>query len=269
MFRKNKIILFVLALSVVGVILNYRVAIKQTVEDWYRVKDLPQAVVLEPEKVAIGTGLKSIPAPITKKIVAEEKAPVEKTLPAEINLAVPFIVQAPFANWDAIHEDACEEASAIMLNAVYKGIKSISKDEAEKEIQALTEWEIKRFGYFEDTTAKETALMMQEYYGLSGAQVIYNITAEDIKKELAAGRPVIIPAAGKLLGNPNFRNGGPLYHMLVVKGYTKTGLFIVNDPGTRRGADYTYTVEVLYNAIHDWVKDGDILDGRKAMIVVR
>lgn len=252
----------VIFLVVVGVVFNYRVALRQKVEDWYRVKDLPPAVALEP-KVEV------VAQPKTVTAVVEKKAPVEKTLPAEINLAVPFIVQAPFANWDAIHEDACEEASAIMVNVVYKGIKSISQDEAEKQIQALTEWEIKRFGYFEDTTAAETALMMQEYYGLAGAQVIYNITVEDIKKELVAGRPVIIPAAGKLLGNPNFRNGGPPYHMLVIKGYTKTGLFIVNDPGTKRGADYTYTVETLYNAIHDWVKDGDILDGRKAMIVIK
>lgn len=256
MLKKSKIFLAVIFLVFVGTVFSYRVAIRQQVEDWYRVKNLPPAVALEPDTV------------VEKKLPAE-KPPVAKTLPAEINLAVPFIVQAPYAIWDAIHEDACEEASAMMLNAVYKKIKSISKDEAEKEIQALTEWEIKRFGYFEDTTSAETALMMQEYYGLSGAQVIYNITVEDIKKELVAGRPVIIPAAGKLLGNPNFRNGGPPYHMLVIKGYTKTGLFIVNDPGTRRGADYTYTVEILYNAIHDWVKDGDILTGKKVMIVVR
>ena len=37
------------------------------------------------------------------------------TLPGAVSLTVPFTPQAPAANWDELHNDACEEASAIMV----------------------------------------------------------------------------------------------------------------------------------------------------------
>jgi len=191
-----------------------------------------------------------------------------KKLPTEINLDVPFVSQAPLKNWDATHEEACEEASVLMVNGFYKGEK-YARQEMEDNLQKIITWEKEKFGFFEDTTAEETARILREYFGLTGATVYYDITVEDIKRELAAGRPVIVPAAGKILPNPYFRNGGPLYHMLVLKGYTKDGKFISNDPGTNTlGENFTYKFDDLYNAIHDWRADKDILKGRKAMIVV-
>jgi len=190
------------------------------------------------------------------------------TLPEEINIAVPFTTQAPYAVWDHLHDDACEEASLIMLDAFYKNKKSLNKEEAELTIQDLVRWEQEKYGYFEDTTSEQGVEMLEQFFKLSGAKVVYDITIDDIKRALAQGKPVVVPAAGKLLKNPYFRNGGPLYHMLVIKGYTKDGRFITNDPGTRRGEDFTYKTEVLYNAIHDWREDRDILKGRKAMIVI-
>ena len=50
------------------------------------------------------------------------------------------------------------------------------------------------------------------------------------------GVPVLLPAAGRLLRNPYFSGQGPLYHMLVVKGYTRDGKIITDDPGTRLAA---------------------------------
>jgi uncharacterized protein YvpB len=86
-----------------------------------------------------------------------------------------------------------------------------------------------------------------------------------IKDELANGRPVIVGAAGKILPNPNFRNGGPNYHMLVVIGYDKNG-FITNDPGTRKGQDFRYSFSDLFNAIHNW-ESNNILNGLKEYLV--
>ena len=116
------------------------------------------------------------------------------------------------------------------------------------------------------TTAEQTAAVIETYYYLS-PEVILNPTTEDLMTALAAGYPVIIPVAGRLLGNPNFTGEGPLYHVLVIKGYTEKG-FITNDPGTRNGADYFYTFDVIMNAIHDW-NGGDVLNGQKIMIIVR
>ena len=45
-------------------------------------------------------------------------------------------------------------------------------------------------------------------------------------------------------------------------------VMITNDVGTKRGADYQYSYDTLYNGIHDW-NDGDVLNGKKAIIIVK
>lgn len=195
-------------------------------------------------------------------------APGVEKLPSAINLNVPFTSQAPQAVWDEDHNEFCEEASVLMVARFWQGRKIPSKNDAERSLQQLKRWQLKKFGFFKDTTAEETATILREYFKLKGVTVLKNPSVADIKREVAAHNPVIVPAAGRLLGNPFFRQPGPLYHMLVIKGYTKEGKFITNDPGTRRGADFVYQPKVLMNAMHDW-NGGDVLHGRKAVIVVR
>jgi hypothetical protein len=189
-----------------------------------------------------------------------------RVLPAEFNLAVPFTSQAPFAVWDEIHEDACEEASVMMIDAFFTN-RNFTAQSADDEIFSIVDWETKTFGYWLDTTAEETAQILREKYGYQNVRVVYDIGINDIKREVAMGRPVILPAAGQLLGNIYFQQPGPLYHMLVVRGWTKEGMIITNDPGTKRGEGYLYEPDVLINAVHDW-SGGDVENGRKAMIVV-
>ncbi|MBI5023137.1 MAG: C39 family peptidase [Candidatus Magasanikbacteria bacterium] len=238
-----------------------RVDIKQSVLAWQNKRSLPTALNQEQLSQLPISQIESL----TKKTIGKLSV---NTLPEEINIAVPFTSQAPFAIWDPLHDEACEEASLIMLDAFYKGKKSLNKEQAELLIQNLVQWEKEKYGYFEDTTSEQGVEMLEQFFKLNKAKVVYDITIDDIKKALAQGRPVVVPAAGKLLKNPYFRGGGPLYHMLVIKGYTKDGRFITNDPGTRRGEDFTYNMDALYNAIHDWREDGDILKGRKAMIII-
>jgi uncharacterized protein YvpB len=196
----------------------------------------------------------------------EKSIPTPPSLPMTVNLKVPFMVQAPTQNWDEIHNEACEEASAIMLAAYYKNESEITTEEAEARIMDAITFESETYGYHLDTTAAETAQTLREHFGVTNAQVFNPTSIEDIKSLLAAGHPVIIPAYGQALGNPFFRGEGPLYHMLVIKGYTEKH-FITNDPGTRRGADYTYAFDILWNAIHDW-NGGDVPNGAKIMIAV-
>ena len=269
----TKRILFVLSFLVVLIILVTgffnRVAIKQSFEDWNRERKLPKAIsadaIVQPKSEISSTNTAAVVKKNSEKVAAE----VKNQLPAEINLKVPFVLQAPFAVWDALHEDACEEASMMMLDAFYKKKTDFTKQEMEDGIQKVVAWEKQKFGFFEDTTVDQTVTVLQEFFGLTDVKAVFDVTIEDIKKEVASGRPVVIPAAGRLLFNPNSRGGGPPYHMLVIKGYTKNGYFITNDPGTKRGADYIYKIDLLYKAIHDWVPGGNVLDGRKAMIVVR
>lgn len=245
-----------------GIGFQARVKIKYFFEDWQKERNLPPAIsanVVKPSAILPIAGDRPV-------AVAEEQRSLP---PAEINLAVPFIMQSPFSKWDFFHNETCEEAAALMVQMFYQQKTKLTKQEAEDALVAITNWEKEHFGFFEDTTAEETARMMREFLDLPGTVAVFDINIEDIKAEVAAGRPVIVPVAGKLLPNPYFRNGGPLYHMVVVKGYTKDGRFITNDPGVGRGKDFLYKFNDLYNAMHDWVKDGDILTGRKAMIVVR
>lgn len=192
---------------------------------------------------------------------------VNGPLPEEANLDVPFTSQAPTGNWDLPFQEACEEASAIMVDAFYRGITgNIPADQATKAINAVVEYEKKTLGYYEDTNASETAGVIKGYFKYKEVLIKSLTSASQIKQAVANGYPVIIPASGKLLPNPYFRNGGPPYHMLVVKGYTNTH-FITNDPGTRRGADFTYTFDALMNAAHDW-NGGDVTHGAPLIMVV-
>ena len=189
------------------------------------------------------------------------------SMPVEINLAVPFTVQAPHANWEYPYGDFCEEASVLMAASYIKGLAIPNPDFADQKLHEIKDFELQRFGYHKDTTAEETAVILKEFYKINGVKVVYDPAVADIKSALNEKKVIIIPAAGRKLGNPYFRQPGPFYHMLVIKGYTKEGNFVTNDPGTRRGADFIYDPGVLMNAIHDW-NGGDVDQGRKVMIVV-
>jgi hypothetical protein len=186
-------------------------------------------------------------------------------LPERANLDVPMVYQAPFNVWDTEHDDACEEASALMISNYWEGKRSLTRQEMEDQILALIDYQMDAFGFFKDTNAAQTVQFMKDYLGLERVAVLPVNSIDDIRRQIAAGRPVILPADGKALKNPNFRNGGPPYHMLVVKGYTEDNI-ISNDPGTRRGANWLYTNEIIMDAVHDW-NGGDVKNGQPVMIV--
>lgn len=147
---------------------------------------------------------------------------------------------------------------------VYHYIKNTPIKDPNSELNNILDFEASHgFGF--DVTTTELSAIAKSLFGLNTGVVKKNISIDDIKKELADGKPVIVPAAGKMLPNPNFRNGGPNYHMLVIKGYDSNG-FITNDPGTRLGKDFRYSFNDLYNAIHDYASP-NILNGEKNYLV--
>jgi len=188
----------------------------------------------------------------------------EVELPETFDQEVAFAPQAPFAVWDELHKEACEEAAIIIAAKHLKG-EQLDKETMEKEIIELVEWEKENLGKWKDTTAEETAEIIKDYFGLS-AELLYDPRADDIKREVAQGNLVVAPTAGRMLDNPYFTGQGPLYHMLVVRGYDQTH-FITNDPGTKRGEGFRYTYINLLGAIHDW-NDGDVRKGERVVIVV-
>ncbi len=229
--------------------------------------DVPAAVGYQPAPTPSAPTTGTVQAAPTPSPKPTTPAPT-KGLPKEVNLDVPFMLQAPKQNWVQPFEDACEEASAFMLDAFFDGrSQDFGPDEAEGLILDLAAFEDVEYGHNKDTTSEEVVHTLQEYFGYRNVSIKPIASADDIRRELAAGRPVIVPAYGKELLNPNFRNGGPVYHMLVIKGYRADGSWITNDPGTRRGKDYVYPEERLMDAIHDF-NGGDVPNGKKVMITV-
>ncbi len=188
----------------------------------------------------------------------------------ELNIAVPFTPQAPFAAWDDVHEETCEETSELMVDA-YFNKKSVAPEVVDAALSALNEWENTNIGEYMNTNADQAKNVLKNYFNFSNVTVKKIQNKEDflqtVKTSLNNDQLIIMPAAGRLLGNPNFTPPGPMYHMLVIKGYTKDDEIITNDPGTRLGHNYVYKLETIYNALHDW-NNGDTEHGEKTLIIV-
>ena len=193
----------------------------------------------------------------------------EKQFRTEINLAVPFTSQAPTGNWQLPYKELCEEASVLMVHEYFAGNDSATIDPivAEKALQEIVAFENTLFGYYLDTTVSETAQFAEQLYGLAKSDILENPTVDQIKEHLNRGEPVLVPAYGIALKNPYYTQPGPVYHMLVIKGYTKDNQFITNDPGTKHGAGYVYSFDTIMNAMHDWNAQ-DMLQGKKAALVL-
>ncbi|PIQ78420.1 hypothetical protein COV82_00990 [Candidatus Peregrinibacteria bacterium CG11_big_fil_rev_8_21_14_0_20_46_8] len=257
--KKIAAIILILVLGL-GLVYVNRVAVRDLINEL-------QQPELPAEQTANDFNTNTEPDDLREK--AQDEAPETPTkaaeLPASVNLAVPFTIQAPHQNWALPYQEACEEASLIMAHRFYTG-QPLNPDIADEEILKLVAWQEQEFGEYKDTDAPQNVEILQRYFGYKRVELIYDFTAEDIRENLAAGRPVILPAAGRQLGNPYFTPPGPFYHMLVIKGYTEDGRFITNDPGTRRGADYVYSAQTIINAAHDW-NDGDAENGKKVIII--
>lgn len=174
-------------------------------------------------------------------------------LPEKIYLPVPFTPQAPTGNWDTLHNEACEEAVSIMAAAYFASSTgaNLAPAEVEQAIAKLTAWQDQTYGYHLDTTAAETARMLETVFQLK-TRMVKNFTAQDLKTALNRGRLVAISENGQLLGNPYYKRPGPLHHMLLIKGYGTDNSFITNDSGTKRGLNYPYAFETLFEAAADW-----------------
>ncbi|MBU1037265.1 C39 family peptidase [Patescibacteria group bacterium] len=266
--RKKLLFIIIILLLALGAF-SYRVKIKNLFYDLQK-SNLPEAVNFQKTKYSTSTELINESVTENQLSPSKDETPVlvypeNKTLPDSYNLNVPFTSQAPFANWDETFKEACEEAAALIVHYYYQN-KNFTKDIATEEILKMVDWQIDNWGGHFDLTASQTAQLIKDYWGYKKIEIINNPTVEEIKNHLFKKRPVIVPAAGRELNNPYFRQPGPIYHMLVIKGYTKNE-FITNDPGTKRGEDFMYSFETIINSIHDWNEE-NILQGEKRIIVI-
>lgn len=270
---------YFLALIIVGLILGWLE--RGSIRDWWYERNQPK-LPASTTAVETGRGLsqgeEDLEDKEDKEKDQEEVSPNNNQdssssstnieIPAEINLAVSFTSQSPFSLWDELHEYLCEEASLLMVNRFYQGRGFASKEDANQAMKEIKDFEIKTFGEWKSNTAAEIAQVARDMLNYSNSEAVKLSNFLQIKKEVAQGHPIILPAAGRKLGNPNFTAPGPLYHMLVVRGWLADGRIITNDPGTRKGEGYIYSQDVLWNAIRDW-NGGDVNNGDKVMIVVK
>lgn len=188
-------------------------------------------------------------------------------LRASTLISVPFTSQAPTGNWAQPWQDFCEEASVAMAVHFVWGVP-LTPMFAEMEMQIIKQYQQIVFKKYKDTSASETAYILANLFGFKHIRIQTIRSSDEIKKELTAGNIIIAPAAGRMLKNPYFTPPGPLYHMLVIKGFDdKQGIFITNDPGTRRGNGFAYSQSRLFDAIHDW-NGGDVMKGEKNIIII-
>jgi hypothetical protein len=236
-----------------------------------RMSQLPETADL-----AKGEELQSISATETHDThqdFVEKKATIPwlEDLPESVQLAVPFTPQAPFGNWADPRQDyGCEEASLLMASHWLTG-QSLTAEYSLEQITTIADWQLEHYGDFHDSSAADSAKIFVEYFGHNQPDIVYDITPADIRVQLALGNLVIAPVNGIVLDNPYFTPPGPGQHMVVITGYDdRTGEFITNDPGTKRGENLRYTYENFGAALRDYATGhGEpLLDNRTAMIVI-
>ena len=249
MFKKVKILFLLTILIILGFIFyNNRVVIREYFLEPKKV-ELPDEIKFED----IVKELENEDIYEFEKIEMEAVKEIDESEVSETNLAVPFTIQSPDQKWDEPYKEGCEEASILMVQA-FLNDDSITVDSALGDIQAMVDWQMENYeGHF-DLPVSITAEMAEEFLNMK-AEIIYLESIEGIKEIIKTGYPLILPTAGRELGNPNFIGEGPLYHMLVVKGFLSDGSIITNDPGTRKGENYIYDPDVLWDAIADWDKE--------------
>ena len=194
------------------------------------------------------------PAPIPEPVAAEVPVEQEEAKVKRDPFKTPFIVQAPNSEWEnPLFENACEEASLLMVASLFRGTTTVSSADAREELLALAGYQKKQFGHSVDTSVADTQKLLRDYFSLQDSEVIEVKDVEVMSTILDRGNILIVPADGQKLGNPFFTPPGPINHMLVILRYdAKTQEFITHDPGTKRGAFYHYQADILWDAIRDY-----------------
>ncbi len=278
---RKKIIIIISAIAIIGIFDFWLWLPKR------QVSNQPQKANDETkteEKTAIeffNNSLNQTNVPLPENNLARErfsnKTIEQSIIKPSVLLSVPFTSQSPYAKpgekWDELYNEACEEAALIMARAWLKGEKLTAAKVDEEILQAVT-WQEENWSGHYDLPVEKIVELAKNYFQIEKIYFEHGIDLNDIKKELSAGNLVLVPAAGRVLKNPYYRQPGPYYHMLVVIGYNEKEI-ITNDPGTKRGKGFKYSYQNFFEAIYDWpgplgsTKDEvNILAGRKAMMVI-
>ena len=185
--------------------------------------------------------------------------------PTSTNVNVPFTSQAPAGDWSEPWQNACEETSIYMISSFYNQ-DPIKRDEAIKEIKAILATKNTDIKVSKDESLTTISQLIVDLKLPWTTTLVPDPTVDQLKKELAAGRPIIVPVYAPDLHNPHYDAVTPDYHVLVLTGYDDAaGVFIVNDPGTKDGEGLRFPYATLMNAIHD-LDPQNFAKGKKAVL---
>lgn len=211
--------------------------------------------------------------PLASTVTTTPTAPAPTSYPPKHLIKTTFIPQAPQKNWDQPWQDACEEAALLTVAFYYQNNRP-SQNEIVSTILAMIDYQTVQ-GFSKDVNIDQMAQIATNYLHLK-AEIISRPDLNRIKSYLAKDIPVIIPANGKQLfaENRHFNDGGPYYHSLVILGYDdRKEQFTVHDVGTRHGAYFKYSYDLLLDSIHDFPssqRKEDINQGdKKALILLK
>lgn len=209
----------------------------------------------------------------TSSAALNAPSPTPSTTPSKVSLPVPFLWEIPDGVWVPPWSGACEESSVLMVEQFYLGRKnrSYGRTEAKDLIWPLFGIEDRLFGGNLDTNSTRTLKLINDYTAFD-AKIKLRPTLDDIKTELAAGRPVISLHYGRDLKNPHhrWRQGGSSYHMMAIVGYDeKTEEFIVNDPELKDGIDLRYKYDIILSSLRDFNHTTKKADGTPVVLFTK
>lgn len=213
-------------------------------------------------------------ANVPKKIdVKTTKVLATTTIKGVVDLPVPHIWEIPDGVWVKPWNNACEEASIVMVEDYYlnRGEVKLPPAEIKRKLTPLFNWEDRIFGSNADTDSKHTNRIISDFSSFEGT-VKENPTLEEIKAELDAGHPLISFHYGYGLKNPHhrFRRGGSSYHVMVITGYDDTTQeFMINDSELKDGLDYRYPYAIIMDTLHDFNYSRRKADGTPVVIFTR
>ncbi|MBP7134206.1 C39 family peptidase [Patescibacteria group bacterium] len=172
-------------------------------------------------------------------------------------IPVPYVSQIPTGAWVLPWSQACEEASAAMVEGFYARKKSIPVSESVARMKEIFDWEKDHFPSIEDTDAVQTKRFIDELPLAFKTTIKRNPTLKEIQRELDKDQPVIALVNMYTLYQASIKRDS--YHVLVITGYDdKKKQFIFQDPA--RSYEKTHSYDITMSALHDYnakSKEGD------------
>ncbi len=188
--------------------------------------------------------------------------------PVKTNVDVPFTSQAPTGDWSEPWQNACEETSIYMVSSFYAN-DPIKRDQAVLKIKEILKVKNSQIRISKDESLATISQLIVDLDLPWTAELVSDPTREDLKKELSAGRPIIVPVYAPTLKNPYYGSVTPDYHVLVLTGYDDTtSEFIVHDPGTKNGESLRFSYDTFMTAIHD-LDTKNYTAGKKAVLFTK